>query len=624
MRLLNAWTLRVEEFFDDSTLPRYAILSHRWQDEEVSLQQLRDGQAAQLHGYKKLADSCSQALRDGFDYVWIDTCCIDKTSSAELSEALNSMFQWYQRASVCYAYLFDVDETSITSKESSTFYRSAWFTRGWTLQELLAPATVEFFNGAWQRLGTKVKLKDAICEVTGIHPGVLTGELDLQSFSVAQRMSWAARRTTAKVEDRAYSLLGIFGINMPMLYGEGERAFLRLQEEIMKQSDDHTLFAWKSSDQNFRGLFAKSPAAFADSGNLVQSASKWNMKPYSLTNMGLSIELAMVEWSMGVYLAALDCQTEGVQNSRVGIFLSDLPEKNQYARIMLDGVDLPRFSTNRQSQYRYIYVRQNIRGSLQPTEREYGFWLRRMPKPNSSPDATFDVTAWNKSWTRQNMVFTIPKGESGTAVVIRYKPEVGITQNVKLGFDPKFNPVCQFGGQYYSPKMFGSPARDTFDGIMATDWMNPRLEGVHVGDKEAGLNIDDYIRILILKETVKGKEMWVVYIAHYDEEAVWYRDRVCDGCHLTIFGKLYRCSECSGFDYCEDCYAKADKTHPQHRFKKDKPVCHSGVKCDSCSSKVYGSRYKCSRCPDFDLCCYCFADAMKIHPQHQFKEIKKP
>ncbi|KMQ42939.1 Heterokaryon incompatibility [Trichophyton rubrum] len=622
MRLLNTRSLRVEEFFDDSALPEYAILSHRWQDEEVSLQQLRDGQATAMRGYKKLVDSCSQARRDGFDYVWIDTCCIDKTSSAELSEALNSMYQWYQRANICYAYLFDVDETLVA--EQSSFYRSAWFTRGWTLQELLAPAAVEFFNGAWQRLGSKLRLKDAICEVTGIHPGVLTGELELQSFSVAQRMSWAARRTTAKVEDRAYSLLGIFGINMPMLYGEGERAFLRLQEEIMKQSDDHSLFAWKSADPNHRGLFARSPEAFAESGHLVQSASKWNIKPYSLTNMGLSIELPMVEWSMGVYLAALDCETEGVQNSRVGIFLSDLPEKNQYARVMLDGVDLPRFATSRQSQYRHIYVRQHIRGSLRPVEREYGFWLRRIPKPSLSPDATFDVTAWNNKWTRQNMVFTIPKGECGTAVVIRYKLEKGRTTNIKLGFDPKFNPVCQFGGQYYSPKTFGSPSRDTFQGIMATDWMNSRLEGVHVGDKQTGLNVDDFHRILILKETVKGKEMWVVYIADYDEEAVWYQDRVCDGCNLTIFGRLYKCSECSGFDYCEDCYATADKTHPQHRFKKDKQVCHVGVKCDSCAQKVYGSRYKCCRCPDFDLCSYCFSSAMKIHPQHQFTEIQKP
>ncbi|EFE32544.1 uncharacterized protein ARB_00730 [Trichophyton benhamiae CBS 112371] len=531
MRLLNTRSLRVEEFFDDSALPDYAILSHRWQDEEVSLQQLRDGQATAMRGYKKLADSCSQARRDGFDYVWIDTCCIDKTSSAELSEALNSMYQWYQRANICYAYLFDVDETLVA--EQSSFYRSAWFTRGWTLQELLAPATVEFFNGTWQRLGSKLKLKDAICEVTGIHPGVLTGELELQSFSVAQRMSWAARRTTAKVEDRAYSLLGIFGINMPMLYGEGERAFLRLQEEIMKQSDDHSLFAWKSADPNHRGLFARSPEAFAESGHLVQAASKWNIKPYSLTNMGLSIELPMVEWSMGVYLAALDCETEGVQNSRVGIFLSDLPEKNQYARVMLDGVDLPRFATSRQSQYRHIYVRQQIRGSLRPVEREYGFWLRRIPRPSLSLDATFDVTAWNNKWTRQNMVFTIPKGECGTAVVIRYKLEKGRTTNIKLGFDPKFNPVCQFGGQYYSPKTFGSPFRDTFQGIMATDWMNSRLEGVHVGDKQTGLNVDDFHRILILKETIKGKEMWVVYIADYDEEAVWYQDRVCDGCNLV-------------------------------------------------------------------------------------------
>ncbi|KAM5447328.1 hypothetical protein MaudCBS49596_006092 [Microsporum audouinii] len=582
MRLLNAKTITVEEFFDDTATPSYAILSHRWREEEVSLQDLKAGDSPKMHGYKKLTASCAQALLDGFDYIWVDTCCIDKTSSAELSEALNSMYQWYRRAEVCYAYLFDVEEDSVT--DGSSFYNSAWFTRGWTLQELIAPATVEFFNGAWERLGTKVDLKEAIYNITGIHRDVLTGMLDLQSFSIAQRMSWAARRTTAKVEDMAYSLLGIFDINMPMLYGEGEKAFLRLQEEIMKQSDDHTLFAWKSSDPNYRGLFAKSPAAFIDSGRLIPSAVKWNDSPYSLTNMGLSIELPMVEWSLGVYLAALDCETEGVENSRVGIYLSDLPEKNQYARAMLDGVDLPRFSTSRQSEYRNIYVRQNIRGSLQPTQREYGFWIRRMPKPSSSPDATFDVTAWNK-WNKEELVFTIPKGESGTAVVIRYQLEEGRVTNLKLGFDSMFNPVCQFGGQYYSPKTFGSPHRDTFKGIMATDWMNGRLDGVYVGNKQTGLNVDDFHRILILKEIVKGKEIWVVYIADYDEEAIWHRDRVCDGCSLTIFGTLYQCRECSGFDYCEDCHATADKTHPQHGFKAEKPVYHPRVKCDNCSQR---------------------------------------
>ncbi|KAK2829928.1 hypothetical protein FQN49_007120 [Arthroderma sp. PD_2] len=339
--------------------------------------------------------------------------------------------------------------------------------------------------------------------------------------------------------------------------------------------------------------------------------------------MGLSIELAMVEWSMGTFLAALDCETEGVPNSRVGIFLSDLPEKNQYARVMLDGVDLTPFSTNRQSQYRKIYVRQNIRGSQKPAEREYGFWLRRMPKPSSSPGATFDVTAWNK-WNKKDRIFTIPKGENGTAVVIRYQLEKGRVTNLKLGFDSMFNPVCQFGGQYYSPKTFGSPNRDTFQGLMATDWMNARLEGVYIGDKQTGLNVDDFHRILILNEVVKGKKMWVVYIADYDEEAVWHRDCRCDGCGLTIFGIRYKCRECPSFDYCEDCHETADKTHPQHYFKKDKPVYHPGVQCDNCAQKLYGSRYKCRGCADFDLCCYCFSEAGKIHPGHQFKEIKKP
>ncbi|KAK2797767.1 hypothetical protein FQN49_008985, partial [Arthroderma sp. PD_2] len=206
MRLLNTRSLVVEEFFDDNNLPAYAILSHRWREEEVSLHDLKSGKGSEMKGYKKLTDSCAQALMDKFDYIWVDTCCIDKTSSAELSEALNSMYEWYRKADICYAYLFDVAEASVTN--GSSFHHSAWFSRGWTLQELIAPATVEFFNSTWGKLGTKVDLKDSINRVTGIHTDVLTGALDHQTFSIAQRMSWAARRTTAKVEDVAYSLMG--------------------------------------------------------------------------------------------------------------------------------------------------------------------------------------------------------------------------------------------------------------------------------------------------------------------------------------------------------------------------------------------------------------------------------
>ncbi|KAK0639462.1 heterokaryon incompatibility protein-domain-containing protein [Cercophora newfieldiana] len=215
MRLLNTSTHKLEEFPDDT--PPYAILSHRWGPDEV------------LPGYAKIEMTCRIAAESGIEYAWIDTCCINKTDSSELSESINSMYRWYQESTVCYAYLADESE---------------WFQRGWTLQELLALSAVVFLNAAWKELGTKLSLWKDVHDCTGI-PGVFLAGEDAHSASIAQRMSWAAGRNTTKVEDRAYSLMGHFGIYMPILYGEKENAFFRLQEEILKViSDDHTIFAW--------------------------------------------------------------------------------------------------------------------------------------------------------------------------------------------------------------------------------------------------------------------------------------------------------------------------------------------------------------------------------------------
>ncbi|KAF3003092.1 hypothetical protein E8E13_007957 [Curvularia kusanoi] len=245
----------VERFGDD--IPPYAILSHTWgsRDEEVSFQEMENGSGKTKLGYEKIVFCGRQAAEDGLDYFWVDTCCIDKTSSAELSEAINSMYVWYQAARVCYAYLSDV--TSIEPR-----LESRWFTRGWTLQELIAPAEVVFYNRQWERLGTKLDLAQTVKDCTGIPIRVLCEHDDLDSFSVAQKMSWAASRQTTRVEDRAYCLLGVFGINMPLIYGEGENAFIRLQEEIMKITDDHSLFAWQSRDDR-GGCLATSPSSFS-------------------------------------------------------------------------------------------------------------------------------------------------------------------------------------------------------------------------------------------------------------------------------------------------------------------------------------------------------------------------
>lgn len=144
MRLLNTSTLKLEDFFDD--IPNYAILSHRWEHEEVSYHDFQ-ADCIDLAGYSKIVGCCKQPGLDGFDYAWIDSCCIDKSSSAELSEAINSMFLWYSDSQTCYAYLSDVPSFADDhSAENSAFRTSKWFGRGWTLQELLAPEIVVFYD----------------------------------------------------------------------------------------------------------------------------------------------------------------------------------------------------------------------------------------------------------------------------------------------------------------------------------------------------------------------------------------------------------------------------------------------------------------------------------------------
>jgi hypothetical protein len=187
MRLLNTCTsegkLKLEEF-GGNKIPLYAILLHVWGENEVTFQDINSAVAEKKVGYDKVRETCSMAAADGFHYVWIDTCCIDKTSSAELSEAVNSMYHWYQESGVCYAYLADVPSNAVDDK----FAKSKWFTRGWTLQELIAPSTVIFLDQEWQKMGTKSSRQRIISEITGIPANILLGG-DLERTSVAQKMS---------------------------------------------------------------------------------------------------------------------------------------------------------------------------------------------------------------------------------------------------------------------------------------------------------------------------------------------------------------------------------------------------------------------------------------------------
>lgn len=240
MRLLecnSSYEFSLTKDFVGGGIPQYAILSHTWgaDVDEVSYRDLVDGTGKDKTGYNKMRFCAEQARRDRLQYFWIDTCCIDKSNSSELAEAINSMFHWYSNAIKCYVYLSDVPVPVDNNEPHSAFQRSRWFTRGWTLQELLAPGVVEFFSEDQKYLGDKESLERHICEITGIPSRALRGA-SLAEFNVTERMAWAKTRQTTREEDMAYSLLGIFGIYLPLIYGEGiENARNRLQEATDKK-----------------------------------------------------------------------------------------------------------------------------------------------------------------------------------------------------------------------------------------------------------------------------------------------------------------------------------------------------------------------------------------------------
>ncbi|KAI3541505.1 HET domain-containing protein [Colletotrichum filicis] len=263
MWLVNTKTLALESFAESSEVD-YAILSHTWGSGEVSFQEMSSTAVASTTkskaGFDKVAKTCEIAQEKGLGYAWIDTCCIEKSSSAELSEAINSMFRWYQEAKVC------------------------------LVQELIAPADVEFYDAGWKLRFSKDVWSGRLSTITNIDIDILTFEKELSAVPVAVKMSWAAHRRTTRVEDRAYSLLGLFDIHIPMIYGEGRKAFQRLQEEIAKETDDLSLFAWVAIDENqrYRGIFAQEVAEFTFCGNYMRcNRLTSDRNEFSITNKGV-------------------------------------------------------------------------------------------------------------------------------------------------------------------------------------------------------------------------------------------------------------------------------------------------------------------------------------------------
>jgi hypothetical protein len=487
MRLIDVDTLTIKSF-SDNNVPEYAILSHTWGSDEITYQEMSlitrmrllssacDSQVTETtqdaangygftnstlmlaaiemlvrgnwspgssldglseeslmrrEGYAKIACSARKAKELGYEWIWIDTVCIDKTSSAELQESINTMYRWYKESSVCLVYLNDVEpvdtdeiivDTQITrSAASNAFPSCRWASRGWTLQELVAPTSLRFYYQDWSLMGDKNEFVEELSSATGIPISVLeTGEVS--EVSIAERMSWASKRQTTRLEDIAYCLLGIFDIQMPLLYGEGEKAFLRLQEEILKSTDDYSLFAWRAvpstssiqpatSSSSYRGLLARSPSEFGDCGPIDRD-NVTSVFPINSTSLGIRIQLEFLRdpgpsgKDNGRFLAMIRCSNQ--MNQRLAIYLKCLDTANQYARVDADKlVPIDDWPTG---QLRTIYVRQKL--TIPPdfyTPEMRSFRIQRRIADRSIPPLRITHAFPPEYWSQDNHELRIPE-----------------------------------------------------------------------------------------------------------------------------------------------------------------------------------------------------------------------
>lgn len=407
MRLLSTKTFEVTPINEDE-IPPYAILSHTWDKDEVTLQDMQGLGVKSLSttsrnnilkakpGLRKVLEAARLAAYEGHDWIWIDTCCIDKTSSAELSEAINSMYRWYQNSEICYVYLADATEEVRRHPKRSfdkAIRKSRWITRGWTLQELIAPRKLSFYSKDWFFIGriSDDHIMGPLTKATGIDIGVLSGDIATHEVLITNRMRWASKRQTRRQEDMAYCLMGVFGVNMPLLYGEGGvRAFLRLQNEILRTTDDQTIFAWsmppgEKEARGASGLLAESPGYFQHAPNMYYMPG-WSQSessiPWSMTNQGLMVQLYLRPTKSDLsaeddttdeFLAVLDCSAEikkmeeddreCIHEYSPAISLRRL-WGDQYARVHKGALEYVKMRDRRGGEVRTLFVKQDQSFSL--------------------------------------------------------------------------------------------------------------------------------------------------------------------------------------------------------------------------------------------------------------------
>jgi hypothetical protein len=340
-RLINTADLSFETRYAHLTpierdYPRYAILSHRWGEDEITYQEFMyftsseygkqpsiakmlgfDDRKREGPGFQKVMNAVNKAVELGFRWLWCDCVCINKDSSAELSEAINSMYAWYRDAALCIVHLSDVADLAEDQTILKAVLASRWWSRGWTLQEFIAPRKLQFYTADWIYLTDKADLANHTEVIAGI-PSKYILRKDNDMACVAERLRWAAGRATTRPEDMAYCLLGLATVNMPLLYGEGgARAWRRLQEAIVSTISDDSIFAIKppkhKSPKTY--LFARRPSDFMSGLTCTQQGS-YGDTVISITNIGIRTWVAYVPLKEGHVAVRLHrCRLHGPENA---------------------------------------------------------------------------------------------------------------------------------------------------------------------------------------------------------------------------------------------------------------------------------------------------------------------
>ncbi len=485
MRFINTETLRFEIGAEED---KYAVLSHRWStasEDEISYADIAESRdISHKAGFAKFQGFCNLAAELGCRYAWDDTCCINKGDLSEMSEAINSMYRWYQISHICIVYLEDV-------VEKNKMMDSLWFNRGWTLQELIGPRAANFYDRDWNIIGTKAELLSSLSSKTGIPESVLSHKTELSKCSVAQRMSWAAARETTRIEDRAYSLLGIFGVSMLQNYGEREKAFLRLQRAIMLESKDESIFAWEMNtgsedheSKEYTGLLAPSPSNFLNCRDVNKIPGSGG---FSEKNGELVITLRTLPYSMETYSALLHCSRIDVPEDRITILVSRLVTENEYVRVAKSipgGLGL--ISPSKTVSLKDRIIRVSIEPFEAPLNRVYGFWLRTFEPPGHQ-DCQRRILSRSQSSSKQDIVY-LAEGHQGTAGIIHMKSSSlrsdyknsgwSLLCWLRVGFDADFNPMLFLANDRRAIYMWqrknyiGRPeeiSEEAFDTVLASD-----------------------------------------------------------------------------------------------------------------------------------------------------------